>query len=110
MSICVEVFIEPFSIIFLKLHILFYWQIIGSVFKGGFKKYFNTYYVPNNMVIALSGDFDPDQAIKIINETHSMRYLFIPEIELIAKDFIIINSFENENLSCRSRLCCIRLR
>jgi len=33
------------------------------------KKYFKTYYVPNNMVIALSGDFDPDQAIKIINET-----------------------------------------
>jgi predicted Zn-dependent peptidase len=33
------------------------------------KKYFNTYYVPNNMVIALSGDFDPDFAIKVINET-----------------------------------------
>jgi SAM-dependent methyltransferase len=34
------------------------------------------------------------EEIKIINETHSMRYLFIPEIELLAKDFIIINSFE----------------
>ncbi|MFM7015773.1 MAG: M16 family metallopeptidase [Bacteroidota bacterium] len=33
------------------------------------KKYFHTYYVPNNMVIALSGDFDPDMAIKVINET-----------------------------------------
>lgn len=32
------------------------------------KKFLDTYYVPNNMVIALSGDFDPDEAIKIINE------------------------------------------
>ncbi|MBL7924024.1 MAG: insulinase family protein [Bacteroidia bacterium] len=32
------------------------------------KNYFDTYYVPNNMVIALSGDFDPDQAIRIIDE------------------------------------------
>ncbi|MFW6020074.1 MAG: M16 family metallopeptidase [Bacteroidales bacterium] len=26
------------------------------------------YYVPNNMAIALSGDFDPDEAIRIIND------------------------------------------
>ncbi|MES2591468.1 MAG: insulinase family protein [Bacteroidota bacterium] len=32
------------------------------------KKYFNTYYVPNNMAICLSGDFDPDATIKIIAE------------------------------------------
>ncbi|MCE3278380.1 MAG: peptidase domain protein [Bacteroidetes bacterium] len=32
------------------------------------KKYFNTYYVPNNMAICLSGDFDPDATIKIIDE------------------------------------------
>ncbi|MBK7964463.1 MAG: insulinase family protein [Bacteroidetes bacterium] len=32
------------------------------------QKYFDTYYVPNNMVISLSGDFDPDEAIRIINE------------------------------------------
>lgn len=32
------------------------------------QKYFDTYYVPNNMIIALSGDFDPDEAIRIINE------------------------------------------
>lgn len=31
------------------------------------KKYFNTYYVPNNMAICLSGDFDPDVTIKIID-------------------------------------------
>lgn len=32
------------------------------------KKYFNTYYVPNNMAICLSGDFDPDAAIRIIDK------------------------------------------
>jgi predicted Zn-dependent peptidase len=32
------------------------------------KKFLDTYYVPNNMVIALSGDFDPDQAIRLIDQ------------------------------------------
>ncbi len=32
------------------------------------KNFFNTYYVPNNMVISLSGDFDPDNAIRVIDE------------------------------------------
>ena len=31
------------------------------------KKYFNTYYVPNNMAICISGDFDPDATIKMID-------------------------------------------
>jgi predicted Zn-dependent peptidase len=31
-------------------------------------EYYNTYYVPNNMAICLSGDFDMDEAIKWINE------------------------------------------
>ncbi|MFA7361450.1 MAG: insulinase family protein [Candidatus Kapaibacterium sp.] len=30
--------------------------------------YFNTYYVPNNMAIILAGDFNPDEAIKLIDE------------------------------------------
>lgn len=30
------------------------------------KKFFETYYVPNNMAICLSGDFDPDATIEII--------------------------------------------
>jgi len=46
------------------------------------KKYFHTYYVPNNMVIALSGDFDPDQAIKVINETFGqMKAKVVPVYE-----------------------------
>ncbi len=31
------------------------------------KEYYNTYYVPNNMAICLSGDFDMDATIKIID-------------------------------------------
>lgn len=31
------------------------------------KNYFKTYYVPNNMAVCMSGDFDPDKAIKIID-------------------------------------------
>ncbi|MDR2286626.1 MAG: insulinase family protein [Prevotellaceae bacterium] len=32
------------------------------------KKYFNTYYVPNNMAICMAGDLDPDKTIKIIDK------------------------------------------
>lgn len=32
------------------------------------KKYFNTYYVPNNMAICLSGDLDPEKTIKAIDK------------------------------------------
>lgn len=36
------------------------------------RKYYDKYYVPNNMAICLSGDFDPDAAIKIIDEKFSV--------------------------------------
>lgn len=32
------------------------------------RKYFNTYYVPNNMGIIMAGDFNPDEAIKEIDK------------------------------------------
>jgi len=32
------------------------------------RKYFNKYYVPNNMAICLSGDFDYDETIELINK------------------------------------------
>ena len=32
------------------------------------RKYFNKYYVPNNMAICLSGDFDYDETINLINK------------------------------------------
>lgn len=31
------------------------------------KNYYKTYYVPNNMAVCMSGDFDPDQVIKVID-------------------------------------------
>ena len=31
------------------------------------QQYFNTYYVPNNMAIILSGDFDPDEVVRLVN-------------------------------------------
>ena len=31
------------------------------------KWFFNTYYVPNNMAVVISGDFNPDEAIEIID-------------------------------------------
>ncbi len=32
------------------------------------KEYFKNYYVPNNMALCLSGDFDPDQVIRLIDQ------------------------------------------
>ncbi len=32
------------------------------------KKYYSVYYVPNNMAICMSGDFDPDKTIRIIKK------------------------------------------
>lgn len=32
------------------------------------KEYFSNYYVPNNMAICLSGDFDPDQVVRLIDQ------------------------------------------
>ena len=31
-------------------------------------EYFDTYYVPNNMAIILSGDFDPDQIVPLVEK------------------------------------------
>lgn len=33
------------------------------------KKYYNKYYVPNNMAVVMSGDFNPDELIKKIDKT-----------------------------------------
>ncbi|MGC4100268.1 M16 family metallopeptidase [Ferruginibacter sp.] len=35
------------------------------------RKYFNTYYVPNNMGIVMSGDFNPDEMIKKVDAAFS---------------------------------------
>lgn len=44
------------------------------------REFFDKYYVPNNMAIVLSGDFDPDQAIAIIDrEFGKMKPKKLPE-------------------------------
>ena len=50
------------------------------------RKYFNTYYVPNNMGVIMSGDFDPDLMIRKIDAAFSYmqnkqvpKYTFEPE-------------------------------
>jgi predicted Zn-dependent peptidase len=50
------------------------------------KKYFNKYYVPNNMGVIMSGDFNPDEMIKKVAATFSymenkpfVKYTFQPE-------------------------------
>ena len=55
------------------------------------RKYFNTYYVPNNMGIIASGDFDPDVMIKVIDKYFSglknhkiPEYKFEPEKPITA--------------------------
>ncbi len=54
-------------------------------------KYYNTYYVPNNMAICISGDFNPDEAIKTIEAKFgSMKpkpvppYKFLPEKPILS--------------------------
>jgi predicted Zn-dependent peptidase len=50
------------------------------------KKFFNTYYVANNMAICMSGDFDPDKTIRIIDRY--MRKLpkgDVPKLEVKAE-------------------------
>ncbi|MCE2846333.1 MAG: insulinase family protein [Sphingobacteriales bacterium] len=51
--------------------------------------YFNTYYVPNNMVISLSGDFDPDQAIRLIHARFGgMKSSVIPAFKFTPEKLI----------------------
>ena len=46
------------------------------------KKYFETYYVPNNMAICMVGDFDPDEVIGIVDKYFGfLKPREIPELK-----------------------------
>ncbi|MEI7594403.1 MAG: insulinase family protein [Bacteroidota bacterium] len=46
------------------------------------REFFAKYYVPNNMAIIMSGDFDPDQTIKIIDENFGkLKSSTVPELK-----------------------------
>lgn len=51
------------------------------------KNFFNTYYVPNNMAVCLSGDFDYDEAIAIIDKYFGqLKYKEIPHYVIPKED------------------------
>lgn len=53
------------------------------------KEYYNTYYVPNNMAIIMSGDFDPDAVIKEAEQKFGyMKTKAIPEFKFSPEDAI----------------------
>lgn len=54
------------------------------------REFFDKYYVPNNMAIVLSGDFDPDQAILIIEkEFGKLKSKAIPEFKFNPEEPIV---------------------
>ena len=54
------------------------------------KNYHKTYYVPNNMAICLSGDFDPDEMLSIIEKYfgHMEPNTELPEVDFETKTVI----------------------
>jgi predicted Zn-dependent peptidase len=75
------------------------------------RKYFNNYYVPNNMGVILSGDFNPDVAIAQVDHAFSYmkakpvaKYTFIPETPLTAPVIKEITGPDAENVTMGFRL------
>jgi predicted Zn-dependent peptidase len=68
-------------------------------------KFFDTWYVPNNMAVVLAGDFDPDQAIIIIQKHFGQlkskplpEFSFKPEEPLTAPVYSEVKGLEAENV------------
>ncbi|OYU95693.1 MAG: peptidase M16 [Bacteroidetes bacterium B1(2017)] len=75
------------------------------------RNYYNTYYVPNNMAIVLSGDFDPDATIALIDKYFSYMqpkpvpsFSFKPEIEQNAPEVVTVYGPDAENLMIGYRM------
>lgn len=78
-------------------------------------EYFSTYYVPNNMAIVLSGDFDPDNAVDLIKKyfgnykSKKLPKYKVPELAAITQPVIKeIVSKESETISMGWRLPSVR--
>ena len=75
------------------------------------RNYYNTWYVPNNMAIVLSGDFDPDQLIKLIDKSFGFMktkpvpaFTFKPEpVHSSPQEFTVFGP-EAENVNIAFRL------
>lgn len=75
------------------------------------RKYFNTYYVPNNMGVILSGDFNPDEVIAKIDKAFSgmknkplEKYTAAPESPIATPIVKEITGPDAENLTIGYRL------
>ena len=79
------------------------------------KKFFNTYYVPNNMAIVMSGDFDPDACIALIDKYFGTmkssplpKFTFTPETPITSPIVKEVVGKEAENLTLAWRMDNIR--
>ena len=75
------------------------------------RKYFNTYYVPNNMGVIMSGDFDPEDMIKKVDAAFSYmqnkpvpKYSFEPEQPITAPITAEVVGPDAENVTIGFRL------
>ncbi len=75
------------------------------------RKYFQNYYVPNNMGVILSGDFNPDEVIAKVDQAFSYmknkpvtKYTFKPETPIMAPIVKEITGPDAENLTIGFRL------
>jgi len=75
------------------------------------RKYFHKYYVPNNMGVILSGDFNPDEVIAKIDKAFAYmqakpieKYTFKPEAPITAPIIQEITGPDSENITIGYRL------
>ncbi len=75
------------------------------------RKYYNKYYVPNNMAIIMSGDFNPDEMIKKIDASFSYmqnkpvaKYTFGPEEPISSPISAEVLGPDAENITIGYRL------
>lgn len=75
------------------------------------RKYYNTYYVPNNMAVVMSGDFNPDEMIKKIDAAFSYmqnkavpKYTFEPEAPITSPITAEVVGPDAESLTIGYRL------
>ena len=59
------------------------------------RKYFNKYYVPNNMAICMSGDFDYDEVINLIDNYFGAKIITI----CLPSSFGIVSTLHNSSVS-----------
>ena len=75
------------------------------------RKYYDNYYVPNNMGVILSGDFNPDEVIAKVDKAFSQmkmkpvtKYTFAPEVPITSPIIKEITGPDAENLTIGYRL------